>query len=582
MSFSSPYSLPYNDTPGYPSSPFEKLAAKLAVGYQAKEFTALLSDLQANILAHHRKKFSRFYFIRFNDEKVEHLQNAIEWIQNISKHITSAKEQFDNPKNPVCCLYLTWKGYCALKLDHLAPSLETNKAFEEGMRNRVRFDVEKDIFDTHLYPQDAPDKGIIHAMLMVASDNEHEEDIPNPNSTPDVKPLPNLIKSIDEGWAYKAEQKGIIIERKFEVWEDEDKAKKNKKAKNKIVEWFGFRDGVSQPLFFPDAYKNNKGFEIDSVAPLRIVLTRDKGGQNKYSAGSFLAFLKLEQNVKKFRENVKKVQEKISGKDPDLAAAYLIGRFYDGTSVFLSKSPENIESPKNYFDYSKTYISNGEIKAKRDEKGIRCPFASHARKANPRDDKEAVFIVRRGVCYDEQLGADNKPKPANTKWDEKDTPEKDVGLLFMSFQSSLDNQFEYILNNWILSERKGTQRIGIDILAGGLSANHKNPFWFLPKEWGGDDANQMFNSEEIKPCVKFKGGEYFFAPSISFLKRVGVNSYIPKKIKQEGGDTEEELEGIHLQMTKNKGEKKEIVTSIEKEAVRGAFKIPHSFGKGKK
>jgi hypothetical protein len=83
------------------------------------------------------------------------------------------------------------------------------------------------------------------------------------------------------------------------------------------------------------------------------------------------------------------------------------------------------------------------------------------------------------------------------------------------------------LNNWLLSVNTGAQATGVDMLAG-TGFNRQFSRWYLPKEWGKEDANEkmLFTPDEIKPCVHFKGGEYFFAPSISFLQKVESNSLI--------------------------------------------------------
>lgn len=565
--FSEPQSL-YKDTPRYSTSEFENLMAKLAIGYKSDaeleelenadpqnakkyktefDFSGLLKDLQANILLYHRRNFSRFYFIHFKNEK-GHLDDAKKWIRDISvaevdpqnppallSRLTSAKEQFEQEKEfekekklekekaegdrkpvdgkPVCCFYLTWEGYRTLGLKHLAPVLDNNKAFEQGMRKRVGFEIKKNFEDDkRLHPMVDGKLGEIHAMLMIASDKEDFSDI-------DERLKLSTVVGGGNDWAYVTIQGGLIKERVFELGEGKDK-------KEKIVEWFGFRDGVSQPLFFPDARPERdteiKKFQGDSVAPLRMVLTRDRGGQYWYSAGSFLAFLKLGQNVKRFNENVAKIAKEITNNDEELAAAYIMGRFHDGTSVSLSEKAKKLKGfPENDFHYSKVHKSNADSNVS-DEKGIRCPFAAHARKANPRDDKEGRYIVRRGVLYDDS------GEVLNSVWKKEEVMKKEnVGLLFMSFQNSLEKQFEYILNTWLLGVNTGSQATGVDMLVG-TGFNRQFSRWYIPKKWGEGDVNEktLFTHKEIEPCVHFKGGEYFFAPSISFLQKVESNSLI--------------------------------------------------------
>src|SRR4028118_584300 len=75
------------------------------------------------------------------------------------------------------------------------------------------------------------------------------------------------------------------------------------------IEHFGFRDGVSQPLFLKrdiDKEREHSDFSNwDPRAPLNLVLFKDPlGDRKKESYGSFLVFRKLEQNVKGWNDDV--------------------------------------------------------------------------------------------------------------------------------------------------------------------------------------------------------------------------------------------------------------------------------------
>src|SRR5207237_2529874 len=89
--------------------------------------------------------------------------------------------------------------------------------------------------------------------------------------------------------------------------------------------------------------------------------------------------------------------------------------------------------------------------------GIRCPFGSHIRRANPRDDVIASNvgfnhrIIRRGMPY----GKAFDPNVAEER-----------GLLGLFICVNLQDQFEFIMKNWM----------NISGFNGNLSANHKDPF----------------------------------------------------------------------------------------------------------
>ncbi len=462
------------------------------------------------------------------EEQRKRIEQGKRLVERGTKRIARGKEQTKKKTvpgggKPVCCLYLTWEGYRALSLTHLAPPpLEHGGAFEQGMRGRVAlpfptvtkkiFGIERvrEVYDERLYPKKNGNPLAIHAMLMVASDNPDFTDIASKLK----------LKNPEPDWAFVAEQAGIMKEKPFG-------------EKKRIVEWFGFRDGISQPLFFPNK-SGVKNYDEDNLSPLKVVLTRDKGGQNWCSAGSFMAFLKLEQDVGQFLANAKTLKSKIEqgggSISDELAEAYIMGRFRDGTSVSLSDKAQapNGEFPINDFYYSKIHKSNSHSDVS-DEKGIRCPFAAHARKANPRNDAEAVFIIRRGVLYDDRKNATDSTDWVSWKDTNNPPPKNDVGLLFMSFQSSLEKQFEHILNDWLLSVNSGEQATGVDLLMAPEASRKFSSAWYLPTQWGDENPDKkiLFTHEEIKPCIHFKGGAYFFAPSISFLQNVARNSLIP-------------------------------------------------------
>src|SRR5207247_6049453 len=90
---------------------------------------------------------------------------------------------------------------------------------------------------------------------------------------------------------------------------------------------------------------------------------------------------------------------------------------------------------------------------KKDKDGARCPFSAHIRKSYPRDD--------------EPLNGDKKPNEADTQTHRllrrglpygpvspstPDTPigdEVDRGLQFLAYQTSIVNQFEFVIKNWV-------------------------------------------------------------------------------------------------------------------------------------
>jgi len=260
------------------------------------------------------------------------------------------------------------------------------------------------------------------------------------------------------------------------------------------IEHFGFQDGVSQPLMI----RQDIDHEIarrgsthwNPTAPLWLALVEEPGGAGGF--GSFMVFRKLEQNVKGFWDTLDQLSQQ-SGLAVENLGAMAVGRFRDGTPVVPTSTVDPTADP-NDFHYDQ------------DPAGAKCPFHAHIRKTNPRGDipriigapaafESARRIVRRGITYGDRPDLSVRP-------------ETGVGLLFMCFQSNLD---QFVIQQ---EGSDGNDFVnpgdGVDAVIGQNSAA-------IPQTWpsGGAVKFTMAN------MVKMKGGEYFFAPSVPFLRSLG-------------------------------------------------------------
>jgi hypothetical protein len=215
---------------------------------------------------------------------------------------------------------------------------------------------------------------------------------------------------------------------------------------------------------------------------------------------------------------------KLKGPDRARAGAMAVGRFEDGTPLVLSQTDGFIPIKENNFTYEA------------DQVGAKCPFHAHIRKTNPRGDIARQFgipeevaerprrITRRGITYGER----NRHPDAFQALE--DLPTEGVGLLFMCFQSSIANQFAFMQNAWVNNETFLLDGTGIDPIIGqaplpgtGAPAPIEQTW---PVQWGPQpDPNNpgSLKHPDTEPFffggfVTLKGGEFFFAPSMPFLK----------------------------------------------------------------
>ncbi|HEY9597244.1 MAG TPA: peroxidase, partial [Cyanophyceae cyanobacterium] len=87
-----------------------------------------------------------------------------------------------------------------------------------------------------------------------------------------------------------------------------------------------------------------------------------------------------------------------------------------------------------------------------------------------------------------------------------------VGLLFLCFQSNIFDQFMTLQKIWANQRDFVQYDAGVDAVIGQGGEDIQEQNW--PKQWGKND-NVSF---QFANFVRMKGGEFFFAPSISFLK----------------------------------------------------------------
>jgi len=263
------------------------------------------------------------------------------------------------------------------------------------------------------------------------------------------------------------------------------------------IEHFGFQDGVSQPIMIKqdlDAELAARGgTQYNPGAPLSLAFTEDPGG----GYGSFMVFRKLEQDVQAFWDGIDALAGQL-GVSSAAAGALAVGRFENGLPT-VPAPPVHDGAEHNDFHFAA------------DPDGRRCPFHAHIRKTNPRGDlaehinvqlgglERARRIVRRGITY-----GDRAPLPAEGSGTPPDRPTGGVGLLFMCFQSNLD-QF-VIQQEGSDGDNFVRPGVGPDPVIG-QSTNGTAQTW-------PSTGTTTFGLVNV---VTMLGGEYFFAPSMASL-----------------------------------------------------------------
>lgn len=430
-----------------------------------------LDDIQAGILKPHGRTYLRCVLLSFHPHKPSSPSPGSHWLTSFFKlaGITSADKQIRDSQyrkavfdrydgGPVISLHLSRWGY---KYFHIPDNtLPADPFFLAGMKSSFSIEALSDPRPERW--EEAFKTDPIHALVLLADDE------------PDR--LDTLQQRLFEG-AHASYIAHLHIEEGEKLIRNESQ-----------YEHFGYRDGISNLKFFDSSNR---------IIPDRLPLALLQNGLNKH--GSYLVFRKLRQDVAGFRAHLEALAGEL-GLSYEQTATQIMGRSLNGASVLRKPG-------------SRTGLEYAPIDFAEDPKGLICPFHAHIRKSNPRDTvhgSDPHQIIRRGIPY----GSKYRDHYISN------IPEQEVGLLFMCYQSSINDQFAHIQRNWLNSphapyghaSKKEPWHVGIDPIAGQSQGKGGAQNWW--------DAGRKRVPYLFSDVVNLKGGEYFFAPPISFLREL--------------------------------------------------------------
>jgi deferrochelatase/peroxidase EfeB len=291
---------------------------------------------------------------------------------------------------------------------------------------------------------------------------------------------------------------------------------------------FGYKDSLSQPRIGNTLWNKKEVRLLTGVStvddrpvvPLyHFAIATSTPSYNAHKLlenGTFAAFRLLYQDVGAFNSFI--ASDKTTS--PELVAAKMCGRWFDGTPLVVSPGGED-KSLKDFdftnFNYL-THTPNQLGPPGPDDLGARCPYAAHIRRANPRDDSgvtgnnppnEVHRVLRRASPYGPPY-----------KSDEPKTPEVKRGLVGLFIGANLTDQFQFIMSQWISNggfryPDKSPNSSGIDPLFG-PQAGDPDP----------DNHNFAYNTGNgkykvipgLERFIRTDGSLYLFLPGIAGLK----------------------------------------------------------------
>lgn len=269
---------------------------------------------------------------------------------------------------------------------------------------------------------------------------------------------------------------------------------------------FGFKDGISQPAVEgsgrPPSNPHErplKAGEIilgypDETGELPPMPTPDVLGRN----GTYVVLRKLHTKVAAYRQYLR--AKAATRQEEALLGAKMVGRWQGGAPLALSPDRDDP-------DLGTDPERNNSFLYGDDPRGFKCPVGAHARRANPRDglDSDGSVnvrlhrMIRRGTSYGPEL-------PEGVLEDDG----ADRGIIFVFAGAHIKRQFEFVKTQWLND--------GVFIGA----PNEADPLVGT-----GDGTTTSFTIpqrpirrrlQHVPPFVTTRGGEYFFAPSLSAMR----------------------------------------------------------------
>ena len=276
-------------------------------------------------------------------------------------------------------------------------------------------------------------------------------------------------------------------------------------------EHFGFVDGLSQPRLAIGGSASGAGASPSrdrvGLGELLVGHGNDRGdrpaGKSDYlDDGSFLVVRKIRQDVAALNAWVETQCAIEPGLSRDRLLAAMVGRKPTGEPLVPGETTPPDGGHSNDFDYEN------------DPKGQLCPLQAHVRRANPRrkdsSDRPTPRILRRGMSY-------------GPRYD--DAPQAERGLMFMSYQSSIAEQYE-VIQRWLNGGNSTFIGSGMNDPISGLGRPGD------PRTFVWRDGNNIYRhpldstggggagKPGINPFTQLDWMLYLFTPSMAAIEKI--------------------------------------------------------------
>jgi deferrochelatase/peroxidase EfeB len=546
--------------------------------------TLNLADIQGNILRGYGLPKARFIFLTIADSE-EGRKAGRDFVDTVRFRVTNAlpwdSEAKDYPSSPLTGeklppkpevtlnIAFTFWGLAALGLPtHTLQSMPDE--FIEGMKRRAN------LLGDESFPPGKPDLANLNHWDPIWRTDDRDKQVHilislNAKMKKDGSAVPQLQETTD--WIFELCRKsGGLVKVLTGHGTDTDLGYQDTSSllsatadgmEETPKEHFGFTDGFGDPVFegqYPEQLEKTKAIgggkilpnqqwaplatgefllgypdEAQEVPPasMPLELTRN---------GTFMAYRKMHQNVILFRKYldaeaakyalINGVSEVAAGQ---ILRAKIVGRWPDGIPLMAAPTYEDWQKFKADVAAAKT--GNDEVKVaefaqklydfkyRTDPEGSKCPMTAHIRRGNTRDSLDPAGastdsskwngsvlnnrrrFLRRGNPYGDEVSA-----TASTDGEQ--------GIVFLALCASLFRQFEFVQQQWL--------QYGLDFDAGNdtcpMVGNHGPKAKFVVP---GDEKSRPYICARLPQFVEVRGGAYFFIPSMTALRMIGMGTIDP-------------------------------------------------------
>ena len=445
---------------------------------------------------------------------------------------------------------LTFRGLLALGLP-IRTLRGLPDDFIDGMLARASI-LGDDVLDNtpeHWDPVWQPDKPSVHILVALNAQAD-----PDGNPVPELAAVTEEVLSLASGLNAAAPGALLLLDGHrgpSSRWQELSALLKD--GQPTPLEHFGFMDAIGDPIFsgqYPEGEEQGRAVgqgAVDGLGNWRPLATgefvlgwADEAQEVAGAAmppdfsrnGSFFSYRKLHQHIEPFMNWVDDTSQRLAcawgfaslDDARQTLMAKMAGRWVDGVPLMAAPDVATWKQFNERFPLGSPQRERAlvEFRYESDPQGTRCPMTSHLRRMNTRDGLDP----RAGAQPSERMGSalNNRRRilRRGLPYGSRAAPDGEHGIVMLCHCASLSRQFEFVQQQWL--------NFGLDFNAGNdscpLVGNHPEGARFvIPSDPRSGHA--PFVASHLPQFVSTRGGDYFFAPSMTALRAIGMGLIDP-------------------------------------------------------